>query len=205
MKVISQQCRKSNQAFSLIEMIGVLAVIAILAAMLIPKIFEAINNSRVNNAAVSYNSVKTALADHYAKWGSLLSSNGVAFTTATLAISTNLDKVLVAEGFMDKPFQVKIGTTNTTVWVVDALAAGTAATPANAAYDLDGGGAVNDALGGVVVEAVITGVSENDAKDLNDRLDGESLGSAIGVDDTKGRVKYATGATTTVLIYVTHR
>src|SRR5213595_1682884 len=120
--------KKEAKAFTLIEMIGVLAVIAILAALLIPKIFEAINNSRVNNAAVSYNTVKTALADHYAKWGSLLSSNGVLFTTAQVAIATNYDKILVAEGFLDKPFQVKIGTTNTTVEVVDALAAGTAAT-----------------------------------------------------------------------------
>src|SRR5215470_16307586 len=38
-----------SRGFTLIEMIGVLAVIAILAALLVPKIFEAINNARVNN------------------------------------------------------------------------------------------------------------------------------------------------------------
>jgi prepilin-type N-terminal cleavage/methylation domain-containing protein len=66
MKITLVQKRKA-QAFTLIEMIGVLAVIAILAALLIPKVFEAINNSRINNAAVSYNTVKAALSDHYAK------------------------------------------------------------------------------------------------------------------------------------------
>ncbi len=56
-----QVTRKSNrQAFTLIEMIGVLAVIAILAAVLIPKVFSAINNARVNNAAMSVQTVKTA-------------------------------------------------------------------------------------------------------------------------------------------------
>ena len=63
--------KKETQAFTLIEMIGVLAVIAILAALLIPKIFEAINNSRINNAAMSCQTVKTSIADHYAKFGSI--------------------------------------------------------------------------------------------------------------------------------------
>src|SRR5262245_1085190 len=137
MKLVSPQSRKSSQAFTLIEMIGVLAVIAILASMLIPKIFEAINNSKVNNTAVSYNTVKTAIADHYAKWGSLLSSNGTLFAV-TDAIAQNYDKLLVTEGFLDKPFQVKIGDVNTHVAVTNALAAGTAATALNQAYDLDG-------------------------------------------------------------------
>ena len=61
MRIISKQSRKSNQAFTLIEMIGVLAVIAILASMLIPKIFEAINSARINNTVQSYNAVKTAV------------------------------------------------------------------------------------------------------------------------------------------------
>lgn len=59
--------RVKASGFTLIEMIGVLAVIAILAAVLIPKVFEAISNSRVNNTAMSCNTVKTAVADHYAK------------------------------------------------------------------------------------------------------------------------------------------
>src|SRR5580765_4982667 len=82
MKIQTKRTGRAARAFTLIEMIGVLAVIAILASLLIPKIFEAINNARVNNTAVSYNTVKTSLADHYAKFGSLLSSNGVVFTTA---------------------------------------------------------------------------------------------------------------------------
>jgi len=204
MRIISQQNRKSNQAFTLIEMIGVLAVIAILASMLIPKIFEAINNSKINNAAVSYNTVKTALADHYAKFGSLLSSNGTVFATGTYA-ATNYDKMLVAEGFLDKTFQVKIGTTNTHVQVVTTQASGATPCTTDSAYDLDGTGG-NDASGGVVVEAVITGVTENDARDLSLRLDGDALSTAAtGADDLLGRVKYALGSPTTVYIYVTHR
>ncbi len=73
------------QGFTLIEMIGVLAVIAILASMLIPKIFEAINSARVNNAAVSYNAMKTAVMDHYGKYGSILVSNTIPFVVPSPA------------------------------------------------------------------------------------------------------------------------
>src|SRR5437762_8835164 len=98
MKTCSGQ-KPNLRGFTLIEMIGVLAVIAILASLLIPKIYEAINNARISNTALSYNTVKTALADHYAKYGSLLSSNGVAMGTPPGPGSTNFDSIVVAEGF----------------------------------------------------------------------------------------------------------
>src|SRR6266542_6558980 len=87
---------RRNQGFTLIEMIGVLAVIAILAAVLVPKVFEAINNSRVNNAAMSCQTVKTAIIDHYAKFGSLPSSNGIPFAVGA-GKALVFDKVLVSE------------------------------------------------------------------------------------------------------------
>ncbi len=67
----SRASSRGLQGFTLIEMIGVLAVIAILAAVLVPKVFEAINNARINNSSMSCDTVKTAIADHYAKAGSL--------------------------------------------------------------------------------------------------------------------------------------
>jgi len=202
--------RKSSQAFTLIEMIGVLAVIAILASMLIPKIFDAINSARINNAAVSCNTVKTALADHYSKFGNLPSSNGVALVVTDIG-AQQFDKTLVQEGFLDKLFAVKISSVaagaalTNHVEIVTALAAGTPATINNAAYALGGVATVNDATGSVVVQAVIPGVSETDAKDLNDRLDGPTLGSPLATDDTLGRVKYDAVTPTTVYVYLTHR
>src|SRR3989442_1205450 len=80
---------RRSVAFTLIEMIGVLAVIAILAALLIPKIFEAINNARISNALVSYNTVKTACMDHYAKYGGI---NNTANRGTSAVPPTNHDK-----------------------------------------------------------------------------------------------------------------
>ena len=203
--------RRQAKAFTLIEMIGVLAVIAILAALLIPKIFDAINNARVNNTAVSYNTVKAAVMDHYAKFGTLLSSNGTAMVT-TDAGALTFDRTLLTEGFLDKPFQVKIGdgTALTHIEIASGSATNIPVSGINAAYDLDGNDStVNDASpASAVVQAVITGVTEADARDLNDRLDGASLGGAVGAADLKGRVKYAavpSGGTTTVYVYLSHR
>jgi len=206
--------RNRRAGFTLIEMIGVLAVIAILAAMLIPKVFQAINNARVNNAAVACSTIKSALADHYAKWNAFLidgsSGAAVAFTTSDTQ-ATAFDSVLLKEGFIDKPFQVKIGdgSTGTKIAVVTCLTDAAAPDGSNSAYNLDSAAPVNDAIGTVVVEAVISGVPENDAKDLNDRIDGPTpLGSVIGQNDFVGRVKYAAsvgGNPVTVHIYLTHR
>src|SRR6476620_11307774 len=100
--------RKQERGFTLIEMIGVLAVIAILSALLIPKIFEAINNARINNACVTLGTVKTAIADHYAKYGAL-NVDGSGATPVVLAPPTNAyAKVLLKEAFIDKDFAVKI-------------------------------------------------------------------------------------------------
>jgi prepilin-type N-terminal cleavage/methylation domain-containing protein len=198
-----------RHAFTLIEMIGVLAVIAILAAVLIPKVFQAINDSRVNNAAVTYNTVKTAISDHYAKFGSLPSENNVVFSVGS-AQANAYDRVLLREGFLDKPFDVKIGSItggiSNHVEIVSALAGNVGPDTSNAAYALGGIATTNDATGSVVVQAVIPGCTVNDAKDLNDRLDGAALGAAIGSDDTLGRVKYANSTSnTTVYMYLTHR
>jgi len=213
--------RAFNQSgFTLIEMIGVLAVIAILAAVLIPKVFEAINNARVNNAAMSVGTVKTACVDHYAKAGAFpvdASTNPPAALTPAQKLT--FDLVLVKEGFLDKPFAVKIGdglpedAAHTRVEIVDAQPAATVGTGAGGAYNLDGDATTsnaNDANGTWVVQAVITGVQEADAIALNKAIDGNTaaLGSTgPGVADLGGRVEYATPAAgvCTVYVYLTHR
>lgn len=201
--IINRTVRRS--AFTLIEMIGVLAVIAILAALLIPKIFEAINNARVNNACISINTVKTALADHYAKYGALASDSGTAITVPATGYPA-FDKVLLKEGFIDKPFAVKISTVSSNT--VELAIGATTVTGSNAGFDLDGDGTSDIGSTNVtVVEAVIYGVSANDALELSKRLDGDSLSATnTSSDDLLGRVKYASpGANTEVHVYLTHR
>ena len=197
--------------FTLIEMIGVLAVIAILAALLIPKVFNAIADAKINNAVVSAETVKTALADHYGKYGKFDTLSG---TVALTAPTFNYDTNLLMEGLLDKPFQTKLGTSwsiimatcDSKIETPTAPAAPLGAGAADCAYSLDGNG-TNEVTGQYVMEAVIQGVAEADAQAISQRIDGPAMSTALGTDDLSGRVKYkaAGGGATTVYIYLTHR
>jgi prepilin-type N-terminal cleavage/methylation domain-containing protein len=220
MKPHSSTYRKPA-GFTLIEMIGVLAVIAILAAVLVPRIFEAINSARVSNAAITCNTVNTAIADHYAKAGSLPVDASVNPPVAITSIPIeHFDMVpLLKEGFLAKPFTVKIGDgisgnadnmhsrvrlfdIHTLVNTAPSTAAG-----ANDGFNLDG--VNNQVVGSLCVEAVITHVLMNDAWELSKRMDGDSLSATnASAADPKGAVKYdvaAADGTTTVYVYLTHR
>jgi prepilin-type N-terminal cleavage/methylation domain-containing protein len=210
---ITPQKKAQVRGFTLIEMIGVLAVIAILSALLIPKIFEAINNARVNNACVSLGTVKTAMADHYAKFGAI-AYNGA--TSLPLTPPTDdFDNVLLSEGWLDKVLEAKISdNTGTMVRLrtknaVSATAPTAPFTGADDPYNLDGIAApsVNDTVAAIVCEAILTGVTVADARELSLRLDGANLSEAdTTTPDARGRVKYDSAANpTSVLVYITHR
>ncbi|HEX5399005.1 MAG TPA: type II secretion system protein [Verrucomicrobiae bacterium] len=228
----SVQERKTH-GFTLLEMIGVLAIIAILAAVLIPKVFAAIDNARVNNAAMSCNTIKTGVIDHYAKYGSLTAGLDTTAPVNFPAPTNNYDSFLLTEGIIDKMFAVKIGSggTNTTI-ILDTCDGGNVTPTApqtvtlpyishvtgQAAFNLGGSGTNNLATGSDVIYAAITGVNLNDARALNSAIDGNSanLGEAgpngsttAGTEtDLDGRVKYkfpSAGALTTVYVYLTHR
>jgi prepilin-type N-terminal cleavage/methylation domain-containing protein len=215
-----QNRTKSKQGFTLIEMIGVLAIIAILASLLIPKVFQAINDSRVNNTATAVNTMKAAAAEHYGKWGKFCMNTTGTGLTNTVEIWDQ--SVLFAEQRVDKPLIVKIGDgvvgtaagAGTRVRAVDISAlTATSAPNTTDAYNLDGAGSANDVTGAWMVEAVISGVAAQDAVDLNNRIDGTgtTLGTAtlgsLTEADTKGRVRYAapSGGVTEVHVYLTHR
>lgn len=211
---------KNSQAFTLVEMVGVLAVIAILTAMLIPKVFETINTARINASAAAVTTVKNAVASHYAKYGGFAEATGTLLTPATVAASAdaaNFDaNVLLNDAMLEKRFGVKIGdqvdaTNKVVVRQVEAAADAAAITEDSANYDLDGEGDIETNDGALLCECVITGVSAADAFSLKTQIDGADLMAAEGIEvgdaATAGRVKYAAiaaGATGEVHIYVNH-
>jgi prepilin-type N-terminal cleavage/methylation domain-containing protein len=225
--------KQTQRAFTLVEMIGVLAIIAILASLLIPRVFQAIGDSKISNAATTCNSIKAAVNEYYGRYGLIAGPGGAALTFSS-GISEDWDlNTLVAEGVAEKPFAVRIGNGNigsvadgSRLRVIQiASNVGTnevvAADMDAGTYALDGQG-VNRVIGSLLVEAVIIDVDHQDAKSLNDRLDGATLGSAltgeeddgsggtttVNLPDLKGRVKYTvpdTSGKVDVHIYLAHR
>jgi prepilin-type N-terminal cleavage/methylation domain-containing protein len=197
--------RQEARAFTLIEMIGVLAVIAILASLLIPKVFSAISQARVNGVTISTDTVKTALVDHYGRYGNfdqVFGTNPVP-VTFNAGISSGYDtNVLIVEGLLDKPYIAAISTNATIQLCVGGHENGNALN----GYMLAGPQQGITTNAQYVLEAKLMGVSQQDAKDLNDRIDGTPLGAPVGVADTVGRVEYQlSGNTATVYIYLTSR
>ena len=215
--VLSSSTRHSG--FSLVEMIGVLAIIAILAVVIVPKVFSTIASSRVTSAVGSVNTMRTAVTEFAGKYGTI---------PVTVAAS-RIDDLLMAASILDSRFTVKIGTqpgataiagatwsNSTGPWVatggasqasqsrVISLASNIAAVPGTGTnYRLDG--STNLPAGARVVSAVITGVSLNDARELSQKIDGETLtqGTTSAAADLAGKVTYAApGAATTVTAYI---
>jgi prepilin-type N-terminal cleavage/methylation domain-containing protein len=195
------------RGFTLIEMIGVLAVIAILAALLIPKVFNAINEARINNAAVNRSTVKTAVVDHFGKYGRFDMIWGTNQLTApVLGYDTN---VLMVEQLLDKPFAAKIAGGDASTNCVIQLVVGSAAN-GGSGYFLDGSTNNATANAQYVCEAVLYNVAQADAKDLNDRVDGATLGVPLGSADAKGRIEWAAPGSAqapiaAMYVYLTHR
>jgi prepilin-type N-terminal cleavage/methylation domain-containing protein len=201
--------RKKPQGFTLIEMVGVLAVIAILAAILVPKIFSAIEESRYNNAVASVNGVKAATMNYFAKNGSFVRDAG----------ATKFDQRLIQSGDLERPFATRIGNG----WECNAVAAESAGAVGIPFAKLDGTGSP---ASGTVVQCKIANVPVADAFELSVRLDGATMSATVadantdgdndpatdptpGVgSDSLGRVVYAgpdANGLTDVFIYIAHK
>src|SRR5206468_3923138 len=100
---------RRSGGFTLIEIIGVIAIIALLAAVLTPRVISVIARGKVNSTAQSLGSLKTATTDYVVKNGSLPLRDGTGATNAAVATG-RFDADLIAGGFLEKLFSSAIGT-----------------------------------------------------------------------------------------------
>lgn len=215
---LEQQFGNKRSAFTLIEIIGVVAIIAILAAVLTPRVISVIARGKVNATAQSLASLKTATADYIGKNGSVPARAGTGALN-TAAATGRFDADLVAGGFTEKLFACSLGiqtfdasalTGRTHVRTLTSTSAASVTAPTATVggdnFNLDRDVATADfTTGQMVVSAFVPGVSLTDAIALNKILDGDdNAGTAA---DSTGRCMYSAAAsdnTVTVYVYIAH-
>ena len=112
----NRSTRSMSAAFTLIEMIGVLAIIGILASVVSPKVIEAIRDAKVTGVIANLAAAKTAAATYYGRYNSypvdgtklaVVSGTNTPWTRtygSTIELATNtttFGDLLVAEGLLE--------------------------------------------------------------------------------------------------------
>lgn len=196
------------------ELIGVLAIVATLSALLVPQVLGVISRSRVLDAVGAYNSVKSGAITYAAKYGLLGDASGRALDLGQASqVAAHWDReVLFKLGLIDEGFRTRVATA-VAVQVRGSVPAGTAPDGSNAAYNLLGLDDSPNLTAGAkhVLDVRLTGVLLDDARELNRHIDGDfnQLGETAEGTDLRGRVKYDFIAGPTpglgdVYLYLTH-
>jgi type II secretory pathway pseudopilin PulG len=190
-------------------MIGVLAVIAILAAMVAPKIFKVISDSQTTRVASESRTYASAVADWYKDVRTLrpLDAAGATLVANDTAWHTQLTTPLSATAglwarwagpYIDGAPQTAVGTSSA---IENCASAGAAPSAANCSgVDFDFNNSNDVTVGSRVVWQTIVGASLAEFNDVDRIIDG-AQGANAAQRQARGRVKYDT-ATSTMRVYL---
>lgn len=119
----NQTASVRSQGYSLLELVLVLAIVAVLVGLLLPKGFDALRTARIQQVEKTVETLKTALTDYLSMAGgngSLPRTEGPGIPTAGAAVTgatdiakgnaARLDSVLLATGKIERPISLRLGT-----------------------------------------------------------------------------------------------
>lgn len=216
-----------EQGFTLVEMIGVLAIIAILIALLLPKIFSLIASTNARSLAAAIRTYESAIVNYYADIGTVwpLNATGVpaAETTGLSTTATSLPSRLTLDVSdplntganqwprFRGPYAEKFNSavppglgTSMLLIATTGVALGTATTQTNVGWDLKGDDGNSDLPTGARVAYLrVDGVSDTEFNELDGIIDA-GVGTNLAERQLRGRVKYAP-ATDRLYIYMVHQ
>ena len=218
--------RFTRRGFTLIEMIGVLAVIAILVALLLPKVFEIMAESKANALVAAIKTYKTAVVDYYSDISSILPLNVGGVPTVEVSGNSSNAQSLPARLTLDQSDPLNTGNNSWTKFKGPYLttflssnppgfgstirmparppvAYGTATTASNRAWDFNNDGNSDIPTNANVVYLVFTEIGDQDFEKIDAILD-PGFGTTSAERQFRGRVKYDTG-TNDMMIYLVHR
>jgi len=187
-----------QRGFTLMEMIGVMAVIAILVSVATPMIFDAIRNAKVTAFVEDVNMIKGAVAQYYEDTGNFPTHIPSDTRDRNKRLMKN-DATSPVSGW-DGPYLEKdLGNPFTE----GAYAAVLVSTNANYQFDLDGDGTADTSS---VAFIRVDQVSDEEAKSISDIFDNDGgVDSGSDAWNAGGRVKrYGVNSdhTHVLLIYV---
>jgi len=216
-----------QQGFTLIEMIGVLAVIAILAALVLPKVFDVMGESKVSALVAALKTYEKAVAKYYADIGSILpldvngtpkkqvsgDHNQPKSLPARLTLSVS-DPLVLTTGLWPKfrgPYLEKFSKdqppglgTDMRMPADTAVDHGTAVTDKNRGWDLKGDDGNSDlGTGSHVVFIKLKSVSQRDFLLLDSIIDSD-IGATESERYLRGRAKFEVSKDT-LRLYLVHR
>ena len=220
---------REERGFTLIEMIGVLAVIGLLAALILPKVFEVIAESKVTGIASAVRTYEAAITKYYKDLGIILPLNvagigtveATGLSTAAVSLPARLaldsqDALVLAtnlwpqfKGPYIKTFNSAappggVGATMTMPAVAMAVALNAAITTTNIAWDLRGDTGNEIPAGDNVVYWTDTPLTQAQFDTLDDIIDHDMPGTTAALKNVEGRAKFDP-ATSVAMVYLAHR
>ena len=219
--------RLRPQGFTLIEMIGVLAVIAILSALVLPKVFETMAEAKLISFISAVKTWEKAILAYYSDIGSILplDAGGIPATEnfgdsanplslparLTLAKSDPLNTGTNSWGRFNGPYLTQFSTNSPTGLGTritlrarnDPEPYGTATIGQNRAYDFNNDGNSDLPTNADLVFIRVEGVERQEFERVDGILEA-GLGTTFDERRTRGKVKYLEG-TKHLRIYLAHR
>ncbi len=208
-------------------MIGVLAIIAILMALLLPKVFQLIASSNARALAAAVRTYETSVTSYFADIGALYPLDIAGVPTAeaggdsTTAISLGArltldmsDPLNVGTGKWPRfrgPYVEKFNSANVPGFgatilmpTAAAVALGAVTTGTNIGWDPKGDDGNSDLPTGAQVAFLqVTGITVGDAEDIDGILD-PGIGATQAERQLRGRIKYDTVGSQ-LFVYLAHR